>query len=127
MNTTLWIIAGSLAVAFTIGGASQLLMSKEKYRSYGASQHWVDDFEAGHVKAIGAIKVVGALGLVLPAALDIVPVLGAVAACGLMLVMAGAVTTRFRRSEWTYLLGDLGFVGLLAFLAWGRFDLHPLG
>ena len=43
------------------------------------------------------------------------------AACGLALFMAGAATTRFRRREWTYLLGDLVYLSLFAFLAWGRF------
>ena len=42
-----------------------------------------------------------------------------------MLFMAGAATTRFRRSEWTYMVGDLVFLSLFAFTAWGRFSLEP--
>jgi len=125
VHITLWLIAGGLAIAFTIGGASQILMSKRQLRSYGAGQHWVDDFTSGHVKVIGTIKVIGSSGLILPAAFGIAPILVPLAASGLMLVMAGAVTTRFRRSEWTYMLGDLMFVGLLAFLTWGRFGIQP--
>lgn len=125
MNTALWILAGVLSVAFLVGGATQVLMPKEKYRSLGASQHWVDDFGPGHLKAIGIIKMAGAVGLVLPAAGDIAPELVPLAACGLMLFMAGAATTRFRRSEWGYLVGDVMFLALFAFLAWGRFSLEP--
>jgi len=125
LNLTLWILAGALAAAFTAGGASLLLMPKERYRTLGPSQHWVDDFEDVHLKLIGVIKIVGCLGLILPAALDIAPVLTPLAACGLMLFMAGAGTTRFRRSEWKLLLGDLFYLSAFAFLAWGRFDLHP--
>ena len=125
MNTTLWIIAGVLSVAFLVGGAAQVLMPKEKYRSLGASQHWVDDFGAGHIKAIGIIKMTVAVGLVLPAVGDIAPALVPLAASGLMLFMAGAATTRFRRSEWMYLIGDVFFLSLFAFLAWGRFALEP--
>lgn len=127
MNNVLWIIASFLAVAYLIGGTSQVLMSKAKYRSLGASQHWVDDFGAGHIKAIGVIKIFGAIGLILPAALDIATVLVPLAASGLMLVMAGAGTTRFRRSEWKFLVGDLAFLSLFAFLAWGRFSLERFG
>ena len=127
MNTALWIIASLLAVAFLIGGASQVLLSKEKFRSFGAGQHWVDDFGAGHIKAIGVIKILGAVGLILPAVLDIAPVLVPLAASGLMLVMAGAGTIRFRRSEWKFLVGDLVFLSLFAFVAWGRFSLEPFG
>jgi len=125
VNTALWIISGFLAVAYLVGGAGQILLSKERYRAFGPSQHWVDDFSAGHIKAIGAIKVVGAIGLVLPAMLNIAPVLVPLAACGLMLLMAGAATTRFRRSEWKYLVGDLIYLALFAFVAWGRFALQP--
>ena len=32
MNTTLWIIAGVAAAGFAIGGATLLLMPKDKYR-----------------------------------------------------------------------------------------------
>lgn len=127
MNTALWILAGLLATAYLAGGAGQLLMSKEKFRSLGKSQHWVDDFGAGHIKAIGVIKIVGAVGLVLPASVDVAPVLVPLAASGLMLVMAGAATTRFRRSEWGFLAGDLVYLSLFAFVAWGRFVLVPFG
>jgi len=125
VNLTLWILAGGLAVAYTAGGLGMVLLPKERFRAAGPSQHWVDDFTGGHVKAIGAIKLVGCLGLVLPAALDVAPVLTPLAACGLMLLMSGAATTRFRRSEWRFLVGDLFLLGLFAFLAWERFDLHP--
>ena len=126
MNITLWIITGVLALFFTAGGVSQLVMGKERYRALGPSQYWVDDFDSGQIKAIATVKLIGCMGLVLPAALGVAPVLTPVAACGLALFMSGAASTRFRRKEWTYLPGDLIYLGLFAFLAWGRFDLHPL-
>jgi len=125
MNLTLWVLAGALAAAFTTGALTQLLKTKESYRTLGPSQYWVDDFTPEQIKVIGSIKLLGCLGLILPGALGIAPVLSPLAACGLMLFMAGAATTRFRRMEWTYLPGDLVYLGLFAFLAWGRFDLQP--
>ncbi len=127
VHTALWAVTAVVATGFAVGGISQMAMTKERFRSLGPSQHWVDDFGRGHIKAIGAIKVVGSLGLLLPGVLDVAVVLVPLAASGLMLVMAGAGTTRFRRSEWGYLLGDLMFIGLLGFVAWGRFALAPLG
>ena len=125
MNITLWIIAGALAAAFTTGGISQLLMTKERYRALGPSQHWVDDFDRAQIKAIATTKLVGCVGLIVPAALGVAPVLTPLAACGLALFMSGAASTRFRRREWKYLPGDLFYLSLFAFLAWGRFDLEP--
>ncbi|QRY47141.1 DoxX family protein [Mycolicibacterium boenickei] len=123
MHTTLWIITIVAAAAYLAGGASLLFMSRQKYRSLGSNQHWVDDFGDGHLTAIATIKLVGAIGLVLPVAVGIAPVLTPVAACGLALFMAGAATTRFRRSEWPYMAGDIVFIGVFAFLAWGWFTL----
>jgi len=125
MNTALWILNVFLGTAFTIGGTAMLVLSKERYRSLHETQQWVDDFTAGQVKVIAAIKLIGGLGLLLPAVGDVAPGLIPVAACGLALFMAGAGTTRFRRGEVQSLVGDLVFLAMFAFLAWGRFDLEP--
>lgn len=39
MNLTLWILAGALAVAYAAGGTTLLLLSRERYRALGSSQH----------------------------------------------------------------------------------------
>lgn len=122
MNATLWIITIIAALAYTAGGASLLLMSRQRYRSLAASQHWVDDFGDGQLTAIALIKLTGAVGLVLPAATGVAPALTPAAACGLALFMAGAATTRFRRGEWRSMAGDIVFLGVFVVLAWGWFD-----
>lgn len=127
MNIVLWIVTGVLALAFGIGGATQIILSKERYRSLASSQHWVDDFGAGHIKAIGTIKIIGVIGMVVPPLVGILPILSPIAACGLMLVMSGAATTRFRRSEWGLIAGDVAYLLAFAFVAWGRFSLAPFG
>ena len=125
MNTALWILNLLLGAAFTIGGTALLVLGKERYGNLHESQRWVDDFTAGQVKVIAAVKLLGGLGLLLPAVGDVAPGLVPVAACGLALFMAGAGTTRFRRGELQPLVGDLAFIAMFAFLAWGRFDLEP--
>jgi len=82
---------------------------------------WVEDFSAGSVKAIGALEVLAAVGLVLPAATDIAPVLVPLAALGLVLIMVGAVITRLRRHEPKAMVADLAYLALAGFVAWGRF------
>lgn len=121
MNATLWTITIIAALAYTAGGASLLLMSRQRYRALAASQQWVDDFGDHHLTAIAVVKLTGAAGLVLPAAFGIAPTLTPIAACGLALFMAGAATTRFRRSEWAAMAGDIVFLSIFAFLAWGWF------
>jgi DoxX-like family len=120
MNLTLWIIAGLLAVAYLAGGAAKLIVPKEKWATFRGGG-WAEDFSAGTFKAIGALEVLAAVGLVLPAALDIAPVLVPLAALGLVSIMAGAVITRLRRREVKIMVADLAYLALAGFVAWGRF------
>ena len=124
MNLTLWIIAGLLAVVYLASGAAKLIVPKEKIAAIPAGR-WVEDFSAGSVKAIGALEVLAAVGLVLPAVLGIAPVLVPLAAAGLVLLMAGAVITRLRRHEPKPMVADLIYLALAGFVAWGRFVLEP--
>lgn len=121
MNIALWIVAGLLAVGFSAGGVAMLAMSRERFRAISPAQHYVDDFDPRFIKALGALKVVASVGLILPAVLDVAPVLVPLAVLGLVLIMTGAATARIMRREWHSMLGDLVFFTLAAFVAWGRF------
>jgi hypothetical protein len=81
---------------------------------------WVNDFSAGLVKALGAIEILGAVGLILPAALDIASVLVPLAAVGLATIMVGAAIVNFRGQESKHALLNLRYLALAAFVAWGR-------
>ncbi|MEW1909244.1 DoxX family protein [Kitasatospora sp. NPDC085895] len=120
MNVALWIVAGLLAAVYLLGGVFKVVTPKEKIAAAGASGRWVDDFSAGGVKAIGAVEVLAAAGLILPATLDIAPVLVPLAALGLVILMLGAAVTRFRRHELKLVAVDLVYILLAAFVAWGR-------
>ena len=120
MNIALWIIAGLLAAVFLIAGANKLLIPQEKLAK-APGGGWVLDFSAGFVKALGAVEILGAVGLILPALLDIAPVLVPLAALGLVLIMVGAVITRLRRHEPKAMVADLAYLALAGFVAWGRF------
>jgi hypothetical protein len=120
MNIALWIIAGLLAVAFLAGGALKLILSKEKLAA-APGGGWAEDFSADAIKAIGALEVLAAVGLILPAALDIAPVLVPLAAVGLVLLMIGAIVTHLRRHEAKVIVANLAYLALAGFVAWGRF------
>jgi uncharacterized membrane protein YphA (DoxX/SURF4 family) len=121
MNLALWIVAGLLAVVYLIAGGGKLIVPKEKIAATTRSARWVEDFSAGSVKAIGALEILAAVGLVLPAALDIAPVLVPLAALGLVMIMVGAVITCIRCHEAKFMVGDLAYLALASFVAWGRF------
>jgi uncharacterized membrane protein len=122
MNIALWIVASLLATGFVSGSVVKLTWS---YERYAARLHWPADFTPAQVKLIGVVELLGGIGLVLPGLLDVAPVLVPVAASGMALYMAGAVTERVRRREPKEMVGDLLFVAALLFVAWGRFGLEP--
>ncbi|KNH18279.1 hypothetical protein ACU18_07990 [Arthrobacter sp. ZBG10] len=97
MNITLWIITALLALAFLAAGAMKIAQPQAKLAAGG--QGWVEGFSAGAVKGIGGLEVLAALGLVLPALLNVAPVLVPLAATGLFLLMVGAAITHARRGE----------------------------
>jgi len=119
VNVTLWIIASVLAVAFLLAGLMKLAQPKEKLAASGMA--WTGDFSDGAVKAIGAVEVLGALGLILPAALGIAPVLTPLAATGLALTMLGAAVVHARRKENQMIGANVVLLVLAAVVAWGRF------
>jgi hypothetical protein len=120
LNLSLWIAAGLLAVVFLISSA-KLFVPKEKIAAMSASSRWVEDFSPGALKAIGALELLAAAGLILPAALDIAPVLVPLTAVGAVLLFVGAVITRLRRGEKVTIVPDLVYLAMAAFVAWGRF------
>lgn len=97
MNVVAWILQVVLAVAFLAAGGMKL--ARPKPALVAAGMAYAEDYSAGSVKAIGAIEVVGAIGLILPWLLGVAPVLTPIAALGLALVMAAAVAVHVRRRE----------------------------
>ncbi len=119
MNIVLWVIAGLLAAAFLGAGLMKLTRSREKLAASGMA--WTEDFSPGVIKAIGALELLAAIGLILPAALNIAPVLVPLAATGLAVIMIGAMITHARRREFPMIAGNLVLLVLAALVMWGRF------
>jgi uncharacterized membrane protein YphA (DoxX/SURF4 family) len=120
MGVALWIIAGLLAAVFLVAGASKLFIPREKLAK-APGGGWVLDFSASFVRALGAVEVLGAAGLILPALLGIAPVLVPLAAVGLGIIMMGAAIVESRRQEFPHVLGNLTYLAMAVFVAWGRF------
>jgi uncharacterized membrane protein YphA (DoxX/SURF4 family) len=123
MNVVLWVIAGLLAAAFLAAGAMKIAQPKEKLAASGMG--WVDDFSPAAIKAIGALEVLAAVGLVVPPLLDVAPVLAPLAALGLVLMMIGAAITHGRRGETQMIVVNVVLGVLAAVVAWGRFGPYP--
>jgi DoxX-like family len=120
LNLALWIVAGVLAAVLLVS-TSKMFVPREKMATLGHAAEWVLDFSPGALRAIGTLEILGAAGLILPAVLDIAPILVPVTATCVALLFVGAVTMRLRRGEKATIVPDLIYLALAAFVAWGRF------
>ncbi len=93
MNVDPWFLQIPLAVVFALSGLPKLLLPYDRLTGLFV---WVSDFPPIAVRVIGALEVLGAFGLVGPAATGILPWLTALAALGLAGLMVGALTTTLR-------------------------------
>ncbi|MFD7057002.1 DoxX family protein [Streptomyces mirabilis] len=125
MNLALWIGAGLLAVVALTGGISKTFVPREKLAAVRGGG-WTEDAGAGFVKTLGVLELLAAVGLILPAAVGIAPVLAPVTAVCWVLLMAGAMITHGRRGEFPYVVLNLVCLVLAAFVAWGRFGPESL-
>jgi uncharacterized membrane protein YphA (DoxX/SURF4 family) len=122
MNLALWIVAIVLAAIFAASGLMKQLVPKDKLVTSG--QGWAQDFSPTNIRLIGLAEILGAIGLVLPAAVHIAPILVPLAAVGLALVMAGAVVVNARRKDGAMIAVNVVLIALAFFVAWGRFGLY---
>jgi uncharacterized membrane protein YphA (DoxX/SURF4 family) len=119
MNLALWIIASVLAVMFAASGLMKQFVPKDKLVTSG--QAWAQDFSPTSIRLIGLAEILGAIGLVLPAAVHIAPILVPLAAVGLALVMVGAAAVHARRKEAPMIAINAVLLVLAVVVAWGRF------
>jgi uncharacterized membrane protein YphA (DoxX/SURF4 family) len=124
METALWTAQVLLAAIFLATGLTKLAQPRAQLAAGPMS--WAADVTDAEFRAVGLLEVLGALGLVLPGALGIAPVLTPVAAVGLALTMVGAIATHVRMGETDRLAVPIVLLALTLFVAVERFGPHSL-
>ena len=124
MNMALWIVAIVLAAVFAGSGLMKQFVPKDKLAASG--QGWAQDYSQSSIRLIGLAEILGAIGLVLPAAVHIAPILVPMAATGLVLVMVGAAVVHARRNEPMNIAVNAVLLTLAVIVAWGRLGPYSL-
>ncbi|HUP49600.1 MAG TPA: DoxX family protein [Thermoanaerobaculia bacterium] len=120
---SLWVAQVLLAAAFGIGG---ILKTTQPIPDLAEMLVWPGALPAALVRFIGASQLAAAIGLILPAATRIKPILTPLAATGLIVIMALAAVFHLWRGEAEALPINVMFGALAAFVAWGRFRKAPI-
>jgi len=124
MNTALWIVQGLLAAMFLMAGLMKLAKSKEELKPKMGD--WVDAVSTPGFKLIGLLEFLGAVGVVLPMAIDVLPILTPVAAIGLVMTMLGAMGLHIQRKEFDAIKKNVPLLLLALFVAVGRLIIIPI-
>lgn len=125
MHIALWILQGLLAFAFAGSGAMKLFTPIAELANKGMGG-WVIDSPALLIRFIGFSEVLGAIGLIAPAATRIAPRLTPIAALGFVVVMVLAAATHVMYGEVTAIAPSLVLGSLAGFVAWGRLKKRPI-
>ena len=124
METTLWILQVLLAAIFLATGLTKLTQPRTKMAA--GPMRWAADVTDRQFRLLGAVEVLGAAGLIVPAALGIGPILTPVAAAGLVFIMIGAIATHLRLDEANRLAVPIVVLAFALFVAIERFGTYSL-
>ena len=118
-NTWLWIAQGLLAAMFGMAGMMKGLMPIARIAE---RMDWASKMP-GLTRFIGFAEIAGAIAMILPILLDILPWLTPLAAVGFVVIQLLAMGFHAQRKEFQMLPMNVVLLGLSAFGVIGRWDL----
>ena len=123
LHISLWVAQVLLAVLFGMAGT---MKTTTPIAQLVAKMAWAGAVPEALVRFIGASELAAALGIILPSATRIRPVLTPLAAGGLVLIMVLAAAFHISRGEAQLVPVNLVLGALAAFVAWGRSKKAPI-
>lgn len=106
-----------LAAAYGLFG---LMKATQPLDQLSVMMAWIPDFPPAFVRGLGAIEVVGAIGLILPALTRIKPGLTVIAALCIVIHQLCAIGLHAAKGEFNVLGLNIVLIALAAFIFWGR-------
>jgi hypothetical protein len=123
VNAILWGLQILLAIVF-VGPAIVHITRRDRPRK---GQEWMLDVPKPLLTTIGMVELLGVVGLILPAATHILPILTPIAAsCFGLLMLFAAIFHLRRHGEVQNAVFNIILGVLAAFVAYGRFVLEPI-
>jgi uncharacterized membrane protein YphA (DoxX/SURF4 family) len=118
MNTTLWVLQCITALAFLYSGINKSLLSEQKLVASG--QTGVEGLPLPFIRFIAISEILGAIGIILPALLNVLPVLTPVSAIGFAIIMVPAAIIHYKRKENRNVLTNCILFIISLIIAYGR-------
>lgn len=123
-NIALWVAQVVLAAVYVMAGFMKLTQPIDALVASGMS--YAGDYPELLTRFIGTMEVLGAIGIILPAATRILPVLTPLAALGFSTIQVLAIGLHTTRGEFQVLPVNLILLALSLFVLWGRLRKAPI-
>ncbi len=122
-HIVLWVVQGLIGIAFIVAGLTKLV---KPIPELAQTMSFVPHAPELLVRFIGLSELLGGLGVILPAATRIKPILTVIAAARLALVMILAVFTHVMLGEIPQIIPPVVLGLLSTFIALGRLKKAPI-
>ena len=116
LNNLLWVMQGFLALTFLIAGSAKLFGSAQQ-----VAQLVPAAFPLPFLRRLGVLEVLGAIGIVLPLAIDVLPALTLVTACCMGVVLLAAILVHLKAKQFVKLPMLLLLLTLTITVTFGRY------
>jgi uncharacterized membrane protein YphA (DoxX/SURF4 family) len=124
LQISLWVAQVLLAVAF---GSAGFLKTVTPIADLTTMMGWPGDFPAWFTRFLGIAELAGAVAMILPPALRILPWLTPLAAAGFAIVQVAAIVLHATRGETAMTLpANAVLLALSLFVLWGRWKRLPV-
>jgi uncharacterized membrane protein YphA (DoxX/SURF4 family) len=119
MDIVLWLVSALLAVVYSVSGSLKLMSPRARLLAV-QGMGWVEDVPMSQVRLVGFLEIAGAIGVIVPWATGIAPLLTPLAALGLAAIQVGAIVTHVQRGENEHLAVNFVLLGAALLVAVGR-------
>ncbi len=118
MNTLLWVLQSLIAFIFMYSGINKSIVSEQKLVAKG--QTGVEGLPLPLIRFIGISEIFGAIGIILPTLLHILPILAIISAICFAVIMVPAALIHYNRRENKNVLLNCTIFLVCVFIAYGR-------
>jgi uncharacterized membrane protein YphA (DoxX/SURF4 family) len=119
MNAVLWVFQVIMSVIFMYSGINKSLFSIKKL-VYEKGQTGVENLPVSFVRFIGISEILGAIALILPWLLNILPFLTGISAIILAFIMVPASVIHYKRKEYKNVGTNIIIFCICIFIGYGR-------
>lgn len=123
-NIALW--GGQLVLAVFYGMAGFMKLSQTIEALVASGMSYAGDYPELLTRFIGTMEILGAIGIILPAATRIMPLLTPLAALGFAAIQVLAMGLHTMRGEYGILPFNAVLLALSLFVLWGRTRKAPI-